>query len=149
MNAVDIRRMKIEDADEIGAISTAITQRPVGVDFKRIIEEQLRQEKNACFVAEIEGKVVGFMISYIQSGGFGLKESAWVVQLGVDPNIWGRESETVWQGKSSNTARRQASRIFTLLFVGIQRISSRFLRLSVSIGATLSILEKNYRNFRF
>ena len=85
MNAVDIRRMKIEDADEIGAISTAITQQPAGVDFKRIIEEQLRQEKNACYVAEIEGNVVGFMISHIQSGGFGLKESAWIVQLGVEP----------------------------------------------------------------
>ena len=59
MNAVDIRRMKIEDADEIGAISTAITQRTTGVDFKRIVEEQLRHERNACFVAEIEGKSWG------------------------------------------------------------------------------------------
>ena len=90
MNAVDIRRMKIEDADEIGVISMAITQKPAGVNFKRIVEEQLRHEKNACFVAEIEGNVVGFMISYIQSGGFGLKESAWVVQLGVDPKYMGQ-----------------------------------------------------------
>ncbi len=90
MNAVDIRRMKIEDADEIGVISMAITQKPVGVNFKRIVEEQLRHEKNACFVAEIEGKAVGFMISYIQSGGFGLKESAWIVQLGVDPKYMGQ-----------------------------------------------------------
>ena len=30
------------------------------------------------------------MISYIQSGGFGLKESAWVVQLGVDPKYMGQ-----------------------------------------------------------
>ncbi len=90
MNAVDIRRMKIEDADEIGVISMAITQKPAGVDFKRIVEEQLRHERNACFVAEIEGKVVGFMISYIQSGGFGLKESAWIVQLGVDPKYMGQ-----------------------------------------------------------
>ena len=90
MNAVDIRRMKIEDADEIGVISMAITQKSAGVDFKRIVEEQLRHEKNACFVAKIEGKVVGFMISYIQSGGFGLKESAWIVQLGVDPKYMGQ-----------------------------------------------------------
>jgi len=82
--------MKIEDAEDIGTISTAITQKPADVDFKRIIEEQLRQEKNACFVAEIEGKVVGFMISFIQSGGFGMKESAWVVQLGVDPKYMGQ-----------------------------------------------------------
>ncbi len=90
MNAVDIRRLKIEDADEIGVISMAITQKPAGVDFKRIIEEQLQHERNACFVAEIEGNVVGFMISYIQSGGFGLKESAWIVQLGVDPKYMGQ-----------------------------------------------------------
>jgi len=90
VNAVDIRRMKIEDADEIGVISMAITQKPAGVNFKRIVEEQLRHEKNACFVAEIEGNVVGFMISYIQSGGFGLKESAWIVQLGVDPKYMGQ-----------------------------------------------------------
>ncbi|MBC8246674.1 MAG: GNAT family N-acetyltransferase [Deltaproteobacteria bacterium] len=82
--------MKIEDADEIGVISMAITQKPAGVNFKRIVEEQLRHEKNACFVAEIEGNVVGFMISYIQSGGFGLKESAWIVQLGVDPKYMGQ-----------------------------------------------------------
>jgi ribosomal protein S18 acetylase RimI-like enzyme len=82
--------MKIEDADEIGIISMAITQKPAGVNFKRIVEEQLRHEKNACFVAEIEGNVVGFMISYIQSGGFGLKESAWIVQLGVDPKYMGQ-----------------------------------------------------------
>ena len=90
MNRVDIRRMKIEDADAIGAISNAITQKPAGVDFKGIIQEQLQQGKNACFVAEIDGTVVGFMISYIQSGGFGLKESAWIVQLGVDPQYMGQ-----------------------------------------------------------
>ena len=33
MNAVDIRRMKIEDAGEIGAISAAITQKTADVDF--------------------------------------------------------------------------------------------------------------------
>ena len=92
MNTVDarIRRMKIEDADEIGAISMAITQKPTDVDFRKIIGEQLQQEKNACFVAEMEGKVAGFMISFIQSGGFGMKESAWIVQLGVDPKHMGQ-----------------------------------------------------------
>ena len=90
MNAVHIRRMKIEDAGEIEAITRAITQKSAGVDLKRIIDDQLRQEKNACFVAEMDGTVVGFMIGYIQSGGFGLKESAWIVQLGVDPKYMGQ-----------------------------------------------------------
>lgn len=42
-------------------------------------------------MAEREGKVVGFMISYIISGGFGLlNKSAWIVMLGVDPEFMGQ-----------------------------------------------------------
>ncbi len=90
MNTVDIRRMKIEDADEIGRIYAAITQKHVDVDFGKIVGEQIQQDKSACYVAEVEERVVGFMISYILSGGFGLKESAWIVQLGVDPKYMGQ-----------------------------------------------------------
>ena len=42
MNAVDIRRMRIEDAGEIGAISEAITQKPADVDFKKVNEARFR-----------------------------------------------------------------------------------------------------------
>jgi ribosomal protein S18 acetylase RimI-like enzyme len=86
---VQIRRLRREDADEIGRIYAAITRKPVDTDFKRIVEDHALREEDACFVAEQEGKVVGFMISYIVTGGFGEAKSAWIATLGVDPNFMG------------------------------------------------------------
>ena len=86
-----IRSIKIEDADDIGRILAAITKSPVEIDFRQVIEEQVQSDKDASFVAEIDGKVVGFMISHIVYGGFGLEKSAWIVTLGVDPKFMGRD----------------------------------------------------------
>jgi ribosomal protein S18 acetylase RimI-like enzyme len=85
-----IRSIKIEDADDIGRIQTSITKSPVEIDFRQVIEEQAQRDKDASFVAEIEGRVAGFMISYIVYGGFGLEKSAWIATLGVDPQFMGR-----------------------------------------------------------
>ena len=85
-----IRRIKAEDADDISRILDVITQDPSKVDFRRIIGEQLRRAEDASFVAEIEGKVVGYMISYIVYGGYGLEKSAWIAMLGVDPRFMGQ-----------------------------------------------------------
>jgi len=86
-----IRSIKIEDADDIGRIMTAITKAPAKIDFRQVIEEQVQSDKDASFVAEIDGKAVGFMISHIVYGGFGLEKSAWIVTLGVDPKFMGRD----------------------------------------------------------
>ena len=90
MNNVRIRRLKAEDGKDISRIYSAITQKPVAKEFQRILKEQARREENACFVAELQGEVVGYMISYILSGGFGLKKSAWIAQLGVDLKYMGQ-----------------------------------------------------------
>lgn len=86
-----IRSIKIEDADDIGRIMTAITKAPAKIDFRQVIEEQVQSDKDASFVAEIDGRVAGFMISHIVYGGFGLEKSAWIVTLGVDPQFMGRD----------------------------------------------------------
>jgi ribosomal protein S18 acetylase RimI-like enzyme len=85
-----IRRLKVEDAEEIAQIYAAITRRPVEPDFKSVVEEHARSGEQACFVAEHQGKVVGFMISYILTAGFGEAKSAWIATLGVDPNFMGQ-----------------------------------------------------------
>ena len=90
MDNVRIRKLKAEDAKDISRIYSAITQKPVGKEFKRILEEQAPRDENACFVAELQGKVIGYMISYILPGGFGLKKSAWIAQLGVKPEYMGQ-----------------------------------------------------------
>ena len=86
-----IRSIKIEDADDIGRIMTAITKAPAKIGFRQVIEEQVQSDKDASFVAEIDGKVAGFMISHIVYGGFGFEKSAWIVTLGVDPKFMGRD----------------------------------------------------------
>jgi ribosomal protein S18 acetylase RimI-like enzyme len=87
---LQIRRLREEDAEAISQIYAAITMKPADPDFKRVVEEHARREDEACFVAERGGKVVGFMISYILTAGFGMAKSAWIATLGVDPNCMGQ-----------------------------------------------------------
>ncbi|MBW1787279.1 MAG: GNAT family N-acetyltransferase [Deltaproteobacteria bacterium] len=89
-NELLIREIRIEDADVIDGIQSAITQEPSRIDFKHIIEEQLPKKEAISFVAELGGRVVGYMISYVIYGGYGLENSAWIATLGVDPKFMGR-----------------------------------------------------------
>ncbi len=91
MDKVEIRMLTKEDAEEISQIYSAITMQPVSADFKRVVEEHAMRDDEACFVAERDGKVVGFMISYILTAGFGMPKSAWIATLGVDPKFMGQE----------------------------------------------------------
>ena len=90
MEKLQIRRLQEEDAEAISQIYAAITLKTADPDFKRVVEEHARREDEACFVAERGGKVVGFMISYIITAGFGMAKSAWIATLGVDPNCMGQ-----------------------------------------------------------
>jgi ribosomal protein S18 acetylase RimI-like enzyme len=90
VDKVNIRNLLVTDADEITRIYAAITMKPVDPDFKRVVEEHAQRKDQACFVAEQGGKVVGFMISYILTAGFGMPKSAWIATLGVDPNYMGQ-----------------------------------------------------------
>jgi ribosomal protein S18 acetylase RimI-like enzyme len=87
---LQIRKIKAEDASDIGNIQTAITKSPTNIDFRQIIEDQVRKDEDVSFVAEIDGRVVGYMISYIVVGGFGLEKGAWIATLGVDPRFMGQ-----------------------------------------------------------
>ena len=89
MANVLIRKIKIEDIDDIKRIQASITQSPAKIDFSKIIEAQALKTEDTSFVAELEGRVVGYMISYILSGGFGIEMSAWIAMFGVDPKFMG------------------------------------------------------------
>jgi len=85
-----IRRLEARDADDISRIQEAITKQPVAIDYRTVVEAEARKEDRVSFVAELDGKVVGYMITYIIYGGFGLEKSAWVGLFGVDPRYMGR-----------------------------------------------------------
>jgi ribosomal protein S18 acetylase RimI-like enzyme len=85
-----IRPMRPEDSDEISRIYGEITKKPVEADFASLIQAQAQGKESACFVAELDGRVVGFMISYILTLGFGIERSAWIATMGVEPRCMGQ-----------------------------------------------------------
>ena len=85
-----IRGIRPNDAEQIGAIQASITKSGPQIDFDYIIQAKLQGSEDVSFVAEIEGKVVGYMISYLIYGGFGLEKTAWIATLGVHPKYMGQ-----------------------------------------------------------
>ena len=90
MKDILIRKLKAKDAEDISNIYAAITQTPIKDDFIYIIEEQVNRKEDASFVAELDGSVVGYMISIVISGGFGIKKSTWISNMGVNPKFMGQ-----------------------------------------------------------
>jgi len=93
MNRVDenvvIRKLQAKDVEAMEQIQEAITQSREKIDFRQILKEQVRKDEDVSFAAEIDGAVVGYMISYVLYGGFGLEKSAWIATLGVHPKFMG------------------------------------------------------------
>lgn len=85
-----IRQMRFEDSEEICRLYSVITKRPVEADFAKLIETHARGKDSSCFVAELGGRVIGFMISYILTLCFGMEKSAWIATQGVDPRYIGQ-----------------------------------------------------------
>ena len=90
MDKIQIRELSTEDALPIRRIYADIIQKPASEDFNRIIENHAKREEDICVVAELDDNVVGFMISYILTMGFGISKSAWIATLGVDPKHMGQ-----------------------------------------------------------
>ena len=85
-----IRPMTPEDSEEISRIYGEITKKTVEADFTRLIRAHAQGKDSACFVAELDDRVVGFMISYILTLGFGIEKSAWIATMGVHPRYMGQ-----------------------------------------------------------
>jgi ribosomal protein S18 acetylase RimI-like enzyme len=72
-------------------IQERITKSATRDEFLDIVRGYARNADNACFVAEHEGRVVGFMVGGILSGVFGTERSATIALLGVDPKYMGQD----------------------------------------------------------
>lgn len=83
--------MRKDDAGEVSRIDAAITKAPSRINFKPIVAEAAKKDSNASLIAEVRGKVVGFMISLITAGIFGTEKVAWISMFGVDPKYMGQQ----------------------------------------------------------
>ncbi len=90
MDNLLIRKLKKEDAEEISKIYHTITKTTDIDDFRKIVAKQAKRDEDASFVAEINGKLIGYLISYTLIGGFGIAKSAWIANLGVNPKFMGQ-----------------------------------------------------------
>ena len=52
------RKIKVEDAPAISRIQTSITKSSASIDFKQVIEKQVRAEENISLVAEVDGETL-------------------------------------------------------------------------------------------
>jgi ribosomal protein S18 acetylase RimI-like enzyme len=85
-----IRKLNVEDARDVNRINAVITRNPAKDEFRRMVEELAQSTGNMSYVAEYQGKIVGYMITYLLSGGFGIEKSAWIADVGVEPKFMGQ-----------------------------------------------------------
>ncbi|WP_299982171.1 GNAT family N-acetyltransferase [Desulfobacula sp.] len=90
-DTVNIREITLNDAEAIQNIRKAISEDDAGVDFIKVIEQQISEDAGkSSLVAEINGNVIGYMISTSLYAGFGIKKSAWILAIGVHPDFMGQ-----------------------------------------------------------
>jgi ribosomal protein S18 acetylase RimI-like enzyme len=86
-----IREIRLEDAQAIEDIRAAISPQDANVDFLKLVKQQASDGNGAAsLVAELNTKVVGYMISTTLYAGFGIRKSAWIMAIGVHPDYMGQ-----------------------------------------------------------
>lgn len=86
MGNVRIRKLVAADADDIADIYAAIIRSPLDAGFKALIEKHAKSVDDICFVAELDQRVVGYIIGHILTIGISIEKTAWIATLGVDPD---------------------------------------------------------------
>jgi hypothetical protein len=136
---IRIRHLRTTDADDIAEIYGSIVREPVDKDFKALIQKHARSENDICIVADLDDRVIGFMISYILTFGFGIEKSAWIATLGWIRYTWARESAIAWPGKFLNFIKTWESVGSTPPCAGIPATCSLFSKpwvLTAAISST-------------
>jgi len=82
---IHIREMQEEDISEITDLDKKISGFNRPEMWRSEILHYLKNN-SICLVAEIQGKVVGFMIGTVHPWLFGIENGGWIEILGVDPS---------------------------------------------------------------
>lgn len=125
-----VRIRQLEDTD-IGGI-TALDEK-IGGQYRPEIWERrigyyLRRDPEALVVAELDGKLAGFMLGEVRSGEFGLEEpTGWIEVMGVDPDLRGQAiGKRLAERMLDHFRRRGASSVRTLVDETMTEIAGFF-----------------------
>ena len=87
-----VRPLDELDIGRIVAIDERITGQYRPEIWERRVAYYLRRDPESSQVAEVDGKVVGFMLGDVRAGEFGIEEpSGWIERFGIDPEYRGRD----------------------------------------------------------
>lgn len=142
-NNVSIRRWKTEDVDDICEIYSLLTNKGVDADFKRMVLERAQSigMEDGHFVAESDGKIVGFMISYILPFGFGAEDCAYVATMGVHPKYM---DQGIGAGMTKEIFMFYKARGISAVYTSVRWDSTDLL----SFFKTLGFERSNYINLK-
>ena len=87
---ITVRRMRTQDADAVLRIDEKITGTPHEAQWESRIIDQLTRNPLGCLVAEMKGKVVGFIFGEIRGWEFAIPKTGWIEIVGVDPEYQGK-----------------------------------------------------------
>jgi GNAT superfamily N-acetyltransferase len=125
---------------------TSIDERLTGFYRRELWEGRVvfypRGYPECCPVAEVDGKVVGFMFTDLRGGEFGLEEvCGWIERFGIDPDHQGRSvGRRLFETAAAYLRGRGATVLRTMVGPGDENLAG-FLR-AVGFGtAALQALE--------
>ena len=90
MDNLVIRELKVGDIEEVSKVYNSIVQLPKRSDLIDELKAQCKSTGFVNLIAELDGRIVGFLISYIFHGGFGIDKSAWISLLCAHPDFMGQ-----------------------------------------------------------
>lgn len=85
LGEVLVRDMKSDDIKSIIAIDKRIVGKERALSWQQKVERYLETYPLKCLVAEVSGKVVGFLLGDIRGWEYGVPSSGWLEIIGVDP----------------------------------------------------------------
>ena len=89
-STVNIRPVTLEDAEPIKNIRKSISEEDANTNLEKYFDLEIPDKMGYVnLVAEMDGKVVGYMFSTILNAGFGIKRSGWIIDLGIHPDQMG------------------------------------------------------------
>lgn len=141
-----IRPLTELDIQEITQIDEKIQgeYRPQAWETK--ILYYIRRDPDASQVAEVDGKVVGFMLGEIRSGEFGLeKPVGWIEVLGIDPAHQGQSlGRQMAEKMLAHFTAQGATLVKTLVPEGMESIGDFFRKIGFE-RSTIQPLEKRIK----
>ena len=87
LNQMNIRPLTLSDLDAIVEIDRKVLGKPRQDFWKKRMELiNATQYPHSCLVAELEGKVIGFILGEVSGWEFGVPDTiGWINTIGVDP----------------------------------------------------------------